>query len=86
MTVQRESSSETEFVSNLVHDLKTPLSAVKGFIELIQQSGPLNDQQMRFSNRALDGLERMGFMIANLLDFARVESGVPLELSECDLR
>lgn len=76
---------ETELISNLVHDLKTPLSAVKGFIELIQASGKLNEKQEYFAEKAFSGLKRMELMISNLLDFARIESDIPLELTEIDV-
>lgn len=76
---------ETELISNLVHDLKTPLSAVKGFIGLIQASGTLNEKQTYFVEKAFSGIKRMELMIANLLDFARIESDIPLDIADVDV-
>jgi signal transduction histidine kinase len=82
--------SNNDFYTNLIsvvaHDLKTPISAAKGFIELVQQIGPLNEQQQKFSDRALNTLDRMERLIANLLEYTRLESGADLNLQECDLR
>lgn len=86
MNTKAKSEFDTELIGNLVHDLKTPLSAVKGFIELIQQTGPMTEKQEKFSNRALHGLKRMEIMISNLLEFARAESDIALDWAECDLK
>ncbi len=85
MTVKEQSNFDTDLISIVAHDLKTPISAVKGFIELLQHSGPLTERQMHFSERALHGLKRMELLIVNLLDFARLEANAPLDMSACDM-
>jgi signal transduction histidine kinase len=84
MTAQKD-DFYTDLISVVAHDLKTPISAVKGFIELVQQIGPLSDQQQHFSERALLSLERMERLIANLLEYARIDTSTELHLSNCDL-
>jgi signal transduction histidine kinase len=74
-----------ELLSVIAHDLKTPISAVKGFIELIQFSGPVNDKQRHFSDRALSGLQQMEWLVEMLLDVAWIDAEMPLELGTCDL-
>jgi signal transduction histidine kinase len=76
---------ERDLLSIVAHDLKTPIGAVKGFIELIQQMGPLNDAQERFAERALGGLDRMEHLVTNLLDLSRIESGIEMRMLPCDL-
>ncbi|GAB4509206.1 MAG: hypothetical protein OHK0046_03810 [Anaerolineae bacterium] len=73
-------SFEAELIGIVAHDLKAPISALRGFIELIQQVGPLNDQQTHFANRAMLSLQRMESMIIGLLDFARLEGGLTPQL------
>lgn len=80
------SDFERDLISIVAHDLKTPIGAVKGFIELIQQMGPLNDAQKKFADRALGGLDRMEHLVTNLLDLSRVESEIEIVLIPCDLR
>ena len=46
-------SSWTEVVGVIAHDLKTPITSVKGYLELIEQVGELNERQQQFSERAL---------------------------------
>jgi two-component system, OmpR family, phosphate regulon sensor histidine kinase PhoR len=77
---------QTELLSIVAHDLKAPIGAVMGYIELIQQSGSLNEKQQRFAERALGGLKQMQHLVADLLDVAWIDNGAPLNLSACDLR
>ncbi|MDX1991612.1 MAG: HAMP domain-containing sensor histidine kinase [bacterium] len=77
--------SDAELVSVVAHDLKTPVSAAKGFIDLVQQAGPLNERQQYYAEKALAALGRMEQLISDLLDYARLEGGVGLKLVECNL-
>lgn len=81
-----ENDFEQNLISIVAHDLKTPIAAVRGFIELIQQVGPLTEVQDRYAERALGGLQRMEMLIANLLDMARMEKDLNLTFSRCDLQ
>jgi signal transduction histidine kinase len=77
--------SWSELLNIVAHDLKSPITAVKGYIELIQQAGTLNDKQQHFSERALVGLEHMAGLITKLLDIAWIDADRPPELTECNL-
>lgn len=80
------SNTELDFLSIVAHDLKTPISAVKGFIELIEQAGPLTERQQHFSERAMMGLLRMERMVSDLLDYTRLQSeGMRLDILPCDM-
>lgn len=81
----KEHDFDTELVSIVAHDLKTPVSAAKGFIELVQQTGPLNERQRHFSDKAMAAMERMERLISDLLDYARLEGGLAPKSGECDV-
>lgn len=66
---------DSQLISIVAHDLKTPVSAVRGFLDLIGQLGELNDPQLKYFDRAHLALDRMENLITTLLDFARLESG-----------
>ncbi|MCU0480081.1 MAG: HAMP domain-containing histidine kinase [Anaerolineae bacterium] len=66
---------DSQLISIVAHDLKTPVSAVRGFLDLIGQLGELNDLQLKYFDRAHLALDRMENLITTLLDFARLESG-----------
>lgn len=75
-----------EFVNTVAHDLKSPIGAVRGFLDLLQLAGPVNERQQHYIQRMLMGLQHMEHLVLNLLNYTRVESGVPLELETFDLR
>ncbi len=79
-------SDDFDLLNNLVHDLKTPLSSAKSYVELVEHSGDLNDKQKHFCDRALVGLERIQQIVDELLDFARMEADNSLSKSTCDLQ
>lgn len=66
-----------EFVSMLTHDLKTPLTAVMGSIDLVRERrlGPINDEQKEYLDSATENCGEMVEMIDTLLDVYRFESG-----------
>jgi two-component system phosphate regulon sensor histidine kinase PhoR len=66
-----------EFVSMLTHDLKTPLTAVMGSIDLVRERrlGAINDEQKEYLDSATESCGEMVEMIDTLLDVYRFESG-----------
>ncbi len=78
-------NQDSELISMVVHDLKSPVSAARGFMELIEQTGPLTPQQKHFINRAFTALSRMDRLITSLLDFTQIESGLVLELKKINI-
>lgn len=75
-----------DLLSIAAHDLKTPIVAVRGFLELVENVGPLTDQQQTFLTRAFESLDRMDHLIANVLELARLESDTPIQIELCDLQ
>jgi signal transduction histidine kinase len=78
-------SDDFDLLNNFVHDLKTPLSSAKSYVELIDHSGDLNEEQKYFYSRALVGLDRIQQIIDELLDFARMEAHNRIDQTTCDL-
>jgi len=67
---------KSEFVSNVSHELKTPLTSIRMFGEMLQQ-GLAADQQKRskYYGIIVAESERLGRLINNVLDFSRMERG-----------
>ncbi len=76
---------KSEFVVAVSHDLRTPLTAIQGYIELLPRVGPLNEQQQEFIQRARESMETVTELIDDLLNVGRVEAGFDLEMEPCDL-
>jgi signal transduction histidine kinase len=64
-----------DFVANVSHELKTPLTAVVGFAETLLDDGIPPDQRRRFVETIRDNARRMQRIVDELLDLSRIESG-----------
>ena len=70
------SNLKSDFVANVSHELKTPLSLVRMFGELLQSGRVENDEKRRqYLGIIVSESERLGALIENVLDFAKVERG-----------
>jgi two-component system NtrC family sensor kinase len=74
---------KSEFVSTVSHDLRTPLTTIQGYIELLDRVGPLNEMQNSFIEKALRSLTHITELIGDLLDIGRIEAGYDLEMEPC---
>lgn len=66
-----------EFISIASHELKTPLTSVKGYIQLLQRSINKDDKvtAQNHLNKASIQLEKLNDLIVDLLDISKIESG-----------
>jgi signal transduction histidine kinase/CheY-like chemotaxis protein len=67
---------KSEFVTTVSHDLRSPLTAILGYVELIDRCGPVNDQQEEFIRRVKVSVEHITALISDLLDLGRIEAGI----------
>jgi PAS domain S-box-containing protein len=65
-----------EFVHTVSHDLRSPLTSVIGYSELIDRAGPLTDQQRDFISRIQDSIQHITSLINDLLDIESIEAGI----------
>ena len=66
-----------EFISIASHELKTPLTSVKGYVQLLERSIDKGDVQTvkKHLLKAQTQLEKLNNLIADLLDISKIESG-----------
>lgn len=80
--VQQTKQAKSKFVSILTHELRIPMTSIKGYADLLRQeaAGPINAQQFEFLTIIRCNVERMGVLVSDLSDISRIESGkLPLE-------
>ncbi len=84
-TPYRDENEDDSFYSAFEHDVRLPITAIKGFAELIADADPA--EQVRMLDRVDSNSDRLLAMVADLVDYARLGSGVvPLHLHTLDLR
>lgn len=68
---------KADFVSMLVHDLRSPLTSIRGFSDALIQGllGPLNDDQKSALENIQGGSDRLLFLIEDILHFSKLEAG-----------
>lgn len=64
-----------DFVANASHELKTPLTILRGYSETLLEDHLPPELRRRFAERVLQGVERLQRLVDNLLDLSRLESG-----------
>jgi CheY-like chemotaxis protein/nitrogen-specific signal transduction histidine kinase len=68
---------KADFVSMLVHDLRSPLTSIRGFSDALVQEmlGPLNDEQKMALQNIQGGSDRLLSLIEDILHFSKLEAG-----------
>lgn len=81
--------ARTQFVSTVAHELRVPLSSIRGYADLLAADvGPrLEAEQRLFLDAILQNVERMATLVHDLLDLCRLESGwVRMDIGPASLR
>ncbi len=85
--IRRLETLRKEFVGNVSHELKTPLTAIRGFAETLQQPDLSHEDRERFTGVILRHSGRLSELIDDLLELSRIEGGrQSIASSEVDLR
>ncbi len=66
---------KSDFIHTVSHDLRSPLTSILGYTELIERSGPLNINQQEFLHRLQGSVQHITTLINDLLDLGRLEAG-----------
>ncbi len=72
---------QSDFVSNVSHEIKTPLSAIEGYATLLQNSECTDEERERYTEKILFNTRRLSELVGNVLIISKLESG-SIDLSE----
>ncbi len=75
MGERRYSRKQEEFLTNVSHELKSPVAAIKLHAQTLQQDDVRRDDQKRFVSYIVREAERVGTLVDNLLESSRILSG-----------
>lgn len=87
--VEVANRAKTDFISFVSHELKQPMTAIKGYTDLLVKglAGDLTEMQRSFLEVVRSNVNRMDTMVQELLDISRIEAGrLRLEIGQVALR
>ncbi len=76
---------KNELVATASHDLKNPLGSIMGYVDLIEMTHDLSDAGQGYVQRVRSAVDHMLNLIDDLLDLARIESGIRLRYGQVNL-
>jgi PAS domain S-box-containing protein len=76
---------KSEFVATVSHDLRAPLTYMRGYATMLPMVGSLTPKQQDYVEKVMAGIEQMTELIDDLLDLGRIEAGVGLVRENCSL-
>ncbi len=83
---QAYETSRTEMIAGISHDLRTPLTAIRGSIKGILDGVVRGEQQNKFLQMAYRRTEEMNRLLTQLFELSKLETGnMPLHLQKIDL-
>jgi signal transduction histidine kinase len=75
--LKKMDETKDEFISMASHQLRTPLTSVKGYVSMVLDGdvGPINEQQRDLLNQSFASSQRMANLISDLLNLSRINTG-----------
>lgn len=73
LKTQKEADIKADFLNNMSHEIKTPLSTITGMIHLIEKSD-LNDKQRRYAQLMARSCTHLNDLVTRILDISRIEA------------
>jgi two-component system NtrC family sensor kinase len=77
--------AKSDFVATVAHDLRSPLTAILGYAELLQRAGSLNEQQQKFAEQIITSVHSITLLITELLELSRIEAGFNIDLEPVNM-
>lgn len=76
---------QSDFVSNVSHEIKTPLNAIEGYATLLQDPDCTEEEKRRYTEKILFNTRRLSDLVGNVLMLSKLESGA-VEVNESTFR
>ena len=69
---------QTDFVSNVSHEFKTPINAIEGYATLLQNGDITEEEQREYVDKILFNTKRLSTLVGNILILSKIDSqGIP---------
>lgn len=78
-------SDNNDYMRDLAHDMRSPLNAIGGFVDMIEQAGPVNPMQKQLIARTHDAIMRAHTLIDNVMDMSQLNRENALRAEACHM-
>jgi signal transduction histidine kinase len=68
-------ANQSAFVQRVSRDIRSPLTTIRGYAELLDRVGPINAQQQQFIDRISYSTQAINLLLSDLLDLQEIETG-----------
>ncbi len=83
----KSENTKTALITNVSHDLKTPLTSIITYVDLLSKEEDLSETSRDYVNIIAGKAERLKHIVSDLFDLSKSVSGnIPLEMDVLDLR
>lgn len=84
--IQKLNAKKDQFIGLASHELKTPVTSLSGYLQIINRRLPVEDENKAFMEKALVQINKLSDLISDLLDVSKIETGqLPLSFTSFDL-
>ncbi len=85
-SLKNQEQFRREFLANISHEFKTPLFAIQGYIEALQDGQTNPEQSQKFLAKAAKNVDRLSYLIKDLDAISKLESGeIPVNFEVFDI-
>jgi len=77
---------KSDLVSNVSHELKTPIAIIRGYLETIKENYDNKAVTMNFIDRAIDNVDRQNALIQDIIKLSMIETAKEFEKEKIDLK
>lgn len=91
-SLEKLERTRSDFIANISHDLRTPLTAISGFVQNMLEGAIPEEKRDRYLKTILDETHRLSHLVETLLRMSRMDAGeqrfefAPFDLPECARR
>lgn len=77
---------KTDLVSNVSHELKTPIAIIRGYLETVKENYGNREMTMNYIERAIENVDRQDALIQDIIKLSMIESAMEFEKEEIDIK
>jgi signal transduction histidine kinase len=68
-------TEQAKFVSHAIHELRTPMTSIRGYSDMLRSMGPLNEMQQQFVETIRTNSRRMEGLLTDVSDTSKIKAG-----------